>query len=93
MFLLFIMSKFYLLTGDDDIFKNKDFFNMLEIIISVVKKEERGTDEEDKNGRPEYYFQRKDEEPTGSLHFGRGNPCKTCGLIKTSFRNSDDAIN
>ena len=90
-FPLFIMSKYYLLTGDYDIFNNKDFFNMLEIIISVVKKEERGTDEEDENGGPEYYFQRKIEEPTDSLHFGRGNPCKTCGLIKTSFRNSDDS--
>ena len=91
MFPLFTMSKYYLNTGDYDIFNNKDFFDMLELIISVVKKEGRGTDEEDENGGPEYFFQRKTEEPTDSLHFGRGNPCQTCGLIKTAFRNSDDA--
>ena len=64
---------------------------MLKIIISVVKKEERGNNEEDENGIPEYYFKRKIEEPSDSLHFGRGNPWKFCGLIKISFRNNDEA--
>ena len=90
-FPLFVMCKYYLYTKDFDIFNNKDFFNMLDVIISVIKKEKRGTDEEDENGGPEYYFQRKIEEPFDSLHFGRGNPCKTRGLIKSSFRNSDDS--
>ena len=91
LFPLFIMCKYYLYTKDYDIFKQQNFFKMLDVIISVIKKEQRGTDEENENGGPEYFFQRKIEEPFDSLHFGRGNPCKTCGLIKTSFRNSDDS--
>ena len=91
LFPLFIMCKYYLYTKDFNIFKEKDFFNVLETIISVIQKEKRGTDEEDENGGPEYTFKRKIEEPFDSLHFGRGNPCQTCGLIKTSFRNSDDS--
>ena len=91
MFPLFIMGKFYLYTKDNEVFTQKNFFNMLETILKVIKKEQRGTDEEDGNGGPEYYFQRNIAEPFDSLHFGRGNPCKTCGLIKTSFRNSDDS--
>ena len=91
MFPLFIMGKFYLYTKDNEVFTQKNFFNMLDTILKVIKKEQRGTDEEDGNGGPEYYFQRNIAEPFDSLHFGRGNPCKTCGLIKTSFRNSDDS--
>ena len=91
MFPLFIMCKFYLYTKDNEVFTQKNFFNMLDTILKVIKKEQRGTDEEDGNGGPEYYFQRNIAEPFDSLHFGRGNPCKTCGLIKTSFRNSDDS--
>ena len=90
-FPLFVMCKYYSYTQDFDIFKNKDFFNMLSTIIKVINKEERGTDEEDSTGGPEYYFQRVIAEPFDSLHLGRGNPCKTCGLIKSSFRNSDDS--
>ena len=91
MFPLYIMSKFFLYTKNTEVFSQKSFFNMLDKILKVVKKEQRGTDEEDGNGGPEYYFQRNIAEPFDSLHFGRGNPCKTCGLIKTSFRNSDDS--
>ena len=90
-FPLYIMSKYVLLTKDFTVFHLPNFFNMLNIIIDLIKKERRGTDEENENGGPEYSFQRKNEEPFDSLHFGRGNPCKTCGLIKTSFRNSDDS--
>lgn len=89
-FPLFIMCKYYLYTKDLTIF-NQNFFKMLEIILKVIKNEQRGTEEEDKNGGPEYFFQRIIAEPFDSLHFGRGNPCKTCGLIKTSYRNSDDS--
>jgi len=90
-FPIFIMSKFYLITKDFEMFQNEQFFPMLNIVLSVIQKEKRGTDEEDAKGGHEYSFQRKIEEPFDSLHLGRGNPCKTCGLIKTSFRNSDDS--
>ena len=85
------MSQYFLLTSDISVFNLPNFFNMLNTIISLIKKERRGTDEENENGGPEYSFQREIAEPFDSLHFGRGNPCKTCGLIKTSFRNSDDS--
>ena len=90
-FPLFSMSKYFLYTKDLTVFNLPNFFNMLNTIISVIKKEKRGTDEENESGGPEYSFQRNIAEPFDSLHFGRGNPCKTCGLIKTAFRNSDDS--
>ena len=90
MFPLYIMCKYYLYTKEYNIF-NQDIFTILEVILKVITKEQRGTDEEDKNIGPEYFFQRSIAEPFDSLHFGRGNPCKTCGLIKTSFRNSDNS--
>ena len=76
LFPLYSMSQYFLLTSDISVFNLPNFFNMLNTIISLIKKERRGTDEENENGGPEYSFQR---------------PCKTCGLIKTSFRNSDDS--
>jgi len=85
------MIKYFLFTKDFEVFNIQNFFNMLNTIITLIKKEKRGTDEENENGGPEYSFQRIIAEPFDSLHFGRGNPCKTCGLIKTSFRNSDDS--
>jgi len=91
MFPLFSMSTYYQLTKDFSVFNLPNFFEMLNRIISLIKKEKRGTDEENENEGPEYSFQRIIAEPFDSLHFGRGNPCKTCGLIKTSFRNSDDS--
>jgi meiotically up-regulated gene 157 (Mug157) protein len=91
LFPLYSMSQYFLLTSDISVFNLPNFFNMLNTIISLIKKERRGTDEENENGGPEYSFQRSIAEPFDSLHFGRGNPCKTCGLIKTSFRNSDDS--
>ena len=90
-FPLFSMIKYFLFTKDFEVFNIQNFFNMLNTIITLIKKEKRGTDEENENGGPEYSFQRNIAEPFDSLHFGRGNPCKTCGLIKTAFRNSDDS--
>ena len=54
----------------------KEFYSAIEEMLKVVVNERRGTDDEDKLYGPEY---------------GGGNPCKTCGLIKCNFRNSDDA--
>ena len=90
-FPLFSISTYYQLTKDSSVFKILNFFEMLNKIIFVIKKERRGTDEENENEGPQYSFQRIVAEPFDSLHFGRGNPCKTCGLIKSSFRNSDDS--
>ena len=69
---------------------NEKFFECLDIILNLIEKEKRGTDDEDNENGPEYKFQRKIEEPFDSLHLGRGNPSKSNDLIKSSFRNSDD---
>jgi hypothetical protein len=73
----------------EEILTNK-FFECLEIILNLIDKEKRGTEDEDKENGPEYLFQRSIKEPFDSLHLGRGNPCKTNNMIKSSYRNSDD---
>jgi len=67
------------------------FVKAIEKILEVVKKEMRGTDQEDREGGPQYFFQRTASEPFDSLHHGRGNPVASCGLVKSMFRNSDDS--
>ena len=86
----FIMCKYYETTKDAS-FLTPDFYKALDSTFNVVEKEKRGTDDEDKDKGPEYTFQRSGLEPFDSQHQGRGNPCKTCGLVKCNFRNSDDA--
>ena len=86
----FIMCKYYEATEDNS-FMTKEFYSAIEEMLKVVVNERRGTDDEDKKDGPEYTFQRCGLEPFDSQHQGRGNPCKTCGLIKCNFRNSDDA--
>lgn len=76
-------------TGNSEIL-NEKFFECLSIVLNVIEKEKRGTDDEDNEGGPEYIFQRIIREPFDSLHLGRGNPCKTNAMIKSSYRNSDD---
>lgn len=85
----FIQYHYYLETSDTS-FIDDDWFKAVELVIKVIKLEQRGTDEEDSQGGEEYSFQRITNEPFESLHQGRGNPCKTCGLVKCGFRNSDD---
>ena len=89
-FPFFIMCKYYETTKNLS-FINELFFKALIEVIKVIKLELRDTDEENNNDGPQYFFQRKTHEPFDSLHYGRGNPCKNCKLIKSSFRCSDDA--
>lgn len=89
---LFISVNYINKTNDFSLFENKSIWlESLEKIIDLIKKEMRGTDEEDSEGGPEYFFQRRDFESFDTLHQGRGNPVNSCGLVKSSFRNSDDA--
>jgi meiotically up-regulated gene 157 (Mug157) protein len=39
-----------------------------------------------------YSFQRLTEQPSDTLQFGVGAPAKACGLIRSAFRPSDDAL-
>ena len=87
---IFTILKYIEFTNDKSIINDK-FYEVLNKIIFVLEKEKRGFEDEDKEGGPEYLFQRIIKDPYDSLNRGRGSPCKTCGMIKTSFRNSDDS--
>jgi meiotically up-regulated gene 157 (Mug157) protein len=88
---LFFAYNFYKETGETSFIEDSKWQDALELIINLVRKQSRGSQEEDDNGGPEYMFQRNTEEPFDSLHQGRGNPVNSCGLVKTMFRNSDDS--
>ena len=90
MSLFFIMCKYYEVTKNGS-FITDEFYKAIDSTLYVIQQEKRGTDDEDKDKGPEYTFQRSGLEPFDSQHQGRGNPCKTCGLVKCNFRNSDDA--
>ncbi len=88
---LFFAYNFNQNTGDFSFLEDPEWFEALDKIILLVRNEMRSTEQEDLAGGPEYFFQRKTEEAFDSLHQGRGNPVNSCGLVKTMFRNSDDA--
>ena len=89
-FPFYMIYKYYEITKDLS-FISEIFFKTLFEVIKVIKTELRDTDEENNNEGPQYFFQRKTHEPFDTLHYGRGNPCKNCKLIKSSFRCSEDA--
>jgi meiotically up-regulated gene 157 (Mug157) protein len=88
---LFFDYKFYEATGNSSFINDPNWQEALGVIINLAKKEMRGTDDEDSDKGPEYFFQRNAYEAFDTLHQGRGNPVKTCGMVKSMFRNSDDA--
>ena len=57
----------------------------------MIKEQSLGTADEDKIGYATYTFLRTSNQPTESTIHGRGSPSKRCGLVKSSFRPSDDA--
>ena len=89
-FPFYIMCKYYQITNDFSFISDLFFKSLIEV-IKVIKNELRDTDEENCNDGPQYFFQRKTNESFDTMHFGRGNPCKNCLLIKSYFRCSDDA--
>jgi meiotically up-regulated gene 157 (Mug157) protein len=89
---LFISTEYIKSTNDYLVFTEGNLYmKSLKRILEVIRKEMRGTDQEDKEGGPEYFFQRDTKESYDSLHQGRGAPVNSCGLVKSMFRNSDDA--
>ena len=88
---LFLSYQYYRETNDTS-FINDNFLNGIKAVIKLVEEQIQGSDEEAKNGGPFYEFQRRDWEPYDSLHHGTGFPGASCGLVKTSFRSSDDAV-
>jgi meiotically up-regulated gene 157 (Mug157) protein len=72
-------------TGDESIFGPK-WLKAIRCALDTFKDQQR------KDGRGSYRFERKTERATDTKgNGGWGNPVKPCGLIASSFRPSDDA--
>ncbi len=88
---LFLSYNFYKISNDSS-FIDDNYINALKGVVKLVFEQMDGTDDEDRNGGPAYDFQRLAWEPLDSLHYSRGYPGASCGLVRTSFRPSDDAV-
>lgn len=74
-------------TGDDSIF-DEEWLKTIALILDTFTVQQR------KDGVGPYKFQRKTERALDTLsNNGLGSPVKSCGLIASSFRPSDDATN
>lgn len=74
-------------TGDDSIF-DEEWLQTIALILDTFTVQQR------KDGVGPYKFQRKTERALDTLsNNGLGSPVKSCGLIASSFRPSDDATN
>ncbi|KJE96961.1 hypothetical protein CAOG_07201 [Capsaspora owczarzaki ATCC 30864] len=81
---------FYNATRSLDAF-DSNWVAAMALIIDTLQIQTQDTAQEDKNGGPQYTFQRLTVEPKDSLIHGRGYPCSYTGMIKGFFRASDDA--
>lgn len=72
-------------TGDTSVFDN-NWMKAMKLAVAIMKEQQR------KNGRGSYSFQRKCERPTDStINDGFGAPVKPTGMIVSAFRPSDDS--
>lgn len=85
---LHLHSEYFKESGDTS-FIDEDYVIMLFKVIKMVADQSIGVDDENENWT--YFFNRTTSESFDTLHQGRGNPGRTCGLIRSSFRGSDDA--
>lgn len=77
--------EYWKVTGDDKIF-GKDWLKAIENTLETFKTQQRKKD----NG-PYYFLRVTDRQLDTKCNAGWGNPVKSCGLIASSFRPSDDA--
>lgn len=78
--------QYWLVTGDDSIFRSDLWPRAVEAILTTLRDQQR------KSGRGSYRFQRTTAQQYDTMsHGGYGNPVKPCGLIASAFRPSDDA--
>ncbi|EGR29068.1 meiotically up-regulated protein, putative [Ichthyophthirius multifiliis] len=88
-----LQNEFFEQTQGNDSFMTQDYFRALQLIYDVLKDQQKGTFQEDQQGKVHYTFQRFANNPTDSTQHGRGNPSFSdkSGMVKTAFRPSDDA--
>ena len=78
--------QYWLLTGDDSIFKTGLWLNAMQAVLKTFREQQR------RDGHGPYHFQRTTSAQYDTMsHGGFGNPVKPCGLIASAFRPSDDA--
>lgn len=76
---------YWRITGDTSVF-TPEWQKAMESVVAVMKEQQR------KDGRGSYYFQRECDRPTDSqINNGFGSPVKPNGMIFSAFRPSDDA--
>ncbi len=76
---------YWIVTGDDSIFRTELWSNALRAILKTFREQQRKT-----NHGP-YHFQRRTAAQYDTMsHNGYGNPIRPCGLIASAFRPSDD---
>jgi len=67
-------------------FQQEKWKNAIKTIITVIKEQQRGSDEGN-----DYFFQRTTNRPLDTLLWGVGPPAMRTGMSKSPFRPSDDA--
>lgn len=81
---LYLVNEYYEHTNNIKVFDNQ-YIEALKKVVETINRNIGGIDN-DKSG---YSYSRSTSEPFETLHQGRGNPSKECGLIKCHFRNTD----
>jgi len=86
-----LSAAYFAYTGDKSPY-DASWLASVQIILSTMREQQKGSEEEDIGGGPAYGFQRNTQEPSDSLEHMRGPVAKRTGMIKCAFRGSDDAL-
>lgn len=86
-----LSNEYFVNTNKTADFVDYRWLETYELIVKVINRQRRSFAEEDDDAGPGYTFSRAASEPYDTLSHGRGNPAGSCGLIRSSFRPSDDA--